>query len=103
MVFNVRISFSGFDISRTQPAGWNCELCEKDLSYSPEEEDELEHSLNSEDDDLDDSYYSEEELEYFMPPEVTVLPCNHVYHSMCLQLAAVGEKLTDPSCPICLS
>ncbi|KAI4344323.1 hypothetical protein L6164_011564 [Bauhinia variegata] len=95
------IRWGGFDKPRTQLTGWNCDLCEKDLANSPMDE-ESDHSLPPE---VELVYidYSDDEYDDFLLPEVTVLPCNHVFHSMCLQLAASEDQLTDLYCPMCSS
>ncbi|KAI4335514.1 hypothetical protein L6164_014152 [Bauhinia variegata] len=95
------IRWGGFDKPRTQPAGWNCGLCEKDLAYPPTDEN-FEHSLPPEV-ELADIDYAVDEFDDSLLPEVNVLPCNHVFHSMCLQLAASEEQLNGLYCPLCSS
>ncbi|KAJ6406978.1 hypothetical protein OIU84_010485 [Salix udensis] len=68
--------------------GHNCFLCENDLALSP---------LLIDDDD------EEEEEEEDKLPDVAVLPCDHTFHTLCLQQAAPEDQLKDPPCFICAS
>ncbi|KAJ7979577.1 Zinc finger, RING-type protein [Quillaja saponaria] len=75
------IKDGGFNDLKVQPLGWTCQLCEKDLAYSP-------IGVQS---------------KYSFLPEVTVLPCGHAFHSTCLQLAIPEDQFRDPPCIICAS
>ncbi|CAK8534425.1 unnamed protein product [Lathyrus sativus] len=79
---------------------WNCDFCGLDLANKEEQEpsnqdgdeDELQYYLLS-------SQGGEEDLRSTVLPEVSVLPCSHVFHGTCLP--AFLTHLTDPSCPVC--
>ncbi|XP_027339683.1 putative uncharacterized protein DDB_G0274535 [Abrus precatorius] len=94
------ISLKGFEKTSER---WNCELCGKDISYSPNEEDEM-HEEN------ELQYYfslhkgEEEQGGNSLLPETCVLPCSHVFHSTCLYSPHLTDSdTTDPPCPLCVT
>ncbi|KAJ1410323.1 Zinc finger, RING-type [Sesbania bispinosa] len=81
---------------------WSCALCEKNMANFPNGE-ELRHP-SYEENELRLSFLRGEEEEFgSVLPEASVLPCNHVFHSICLSTAMQILELIDPPCPICLS
>ncbi|XP_057510510.1 uncharacterized protein LOC130792896 [Actinidia eriantha] len=81
------ITWDGFDGS-SEFIGQNCHLCLEDLSYSPMDDEFEHHNLIDEPSNL---------------PEVSILPCGHAFHSLCLQLITAEEQSRDPPCHICFS
>ncbi|CAN1223791.1 hypothetical protein LINGRAPRIM_LOCUS811 [Linum grandiflorum] len=65
--------------------GQECLLCEKDLSYAP--------------------LPPEMDMGTYNFPEAAVLPCGHVFHTICLESAFAGApgRSVEPTCFLCAS
>ncbi|XP_057968027.1 uncharacterized protein LOC131157709 isoform X2 [Malania oleifera] len=73
-----------------QAVGHKCYLCDWDVACAPEGHDH-DHHQNC-----------DHEFESILP-EVSVLPCGHIFHSNCLQAATPREQSRDPPCYFCIS
>ncbi|KAK8592597.1 hypothetical protein V6N13_063168 [Hibiscus sabdariffa] len=68
------------DRESLQPSGYNCLLCKRDLSYSPEGP----------------------ILPLTAPPPVAVLSCGHCFHDLCLQRMTPKDQANNPPCIPCV-
>ncbi|CAI9113841.1 OLC1v1014526C1 [Oldenlandia corymbosa var. corymbosa] len=74
------IKWTGSDNpSRSEPSGYKCLLCKRDLSFAPEGLDS--QSVN--------------------PLAVAVLPCGHTFHEHCLEIITPDDQARDPPCIPC--
>ncbi|KAL7600737.1 hypothetical protein Lser_V15G23758 [Lactuca serriola] len=88
------IRWEGLD---NEVCGHKCNFCNKDLSCSPDKDD---------DDYGYDEYdrYSNDENKYqILLPAVDILACGHAFHTECGSYLIPNEQSTDPQCVLCFS
>lgn len=76
---NYQAHFFFADSKLVEVSGYNCLLCKRDLSYTPEGP----------------------VLQPAVPPPVAVLSCGHCFHDLCLQRITPKDEANNPPCIPC--